>query len=457
MKNKWILVGLILVFCLLAGTVGSSQAQGTEPPEEGAAITSESSIEDNLDNIIPIQGKLSTVSGNPVPDGNYSITASLYSVEHGGTALCTDTQTITVMKGLFTMNVDNCTNEDIHGQQLYLGIKIGSDAEMTPRQPIYPVPYAFSLKPGATIDFSTLFMAGDYVDLQGSIGSSISWWLGYSYALLPNGRANFGLKTSVTSGNIAYGISSSAETSAAEGDAYGVYGYANATGTNAMSYGVYGNADSIDGFGVVGVQTGYNPSDLPSVKWKSGGLFGGRNGVIGITKANNGNALYALDNSTGGGWAGVFDSNNGNGVNITTPSGKTGLVVYGGTKNAAVNTDEGSRLLYTEESTEVWFSDYGFGKLDGDKAIITIDPLFAQTVNLNEPYHVFIQVYGDAEVYVSNRTPTQFEVHLHDGEPNIEFSYRIVAVRLGYEGNRLEAAPDLDAQERLEQSDSSNP
>lgn len=151
MKNKWILVGLILVFCLLAGTVGSSQAQGTEPPEEGSANTSESEIQTAVGSRIPVQGKLVDSGGNPVPDGNYSITASLYNVDNGGTALCADTQIVAVTKGLFTMNVRNCTPNVINGQQLWLGIKVGSEAEMSPRQPIYPVPYAWSLKPGARI------------------------------------------------------------------------------------------------------------------------------------------------------------------------------------------------------------------------------------------------------------------------------------------------------------------
>jgi hypothetical protein len=109
-------------------------------------------------------------------------------------------------------------------------------------------------------------------------------------------------------------------------------------------------------------------------------------------------------------------------------------------------------LLYTEESTEVWFTDYGFGELDDGVAIVPIDPKFAQTVNLeDEAYHVFVQVYGDAEVYVSNRTPTQFEVRLRDGDLNTEFSYRIVGKRSGYENHRLERAPWADGDPNLSQ------
>lgn len=218
-------------------------------------------------------------------------------------------------------------------------------------------------------------------------------------------------------------------------DGWGVYGHS--TG----DHGVHGYSAS--DIGVVGVQSGYSESDLGTY-YKPGGLFGGMNGVVGITKAAGGYGVFGWDKASSGGWAGMFVSANGAGVYITAPSGHTGLNVASGTKSAVVRTDEGSRLLYTEESTEVWFADYGFARLEDGLAVIPIDELFAQTVNLEEPYHVFVQVYGDAQVYVANRTPTQFEVHLRDGDPDVEFSYRIAAKRLGYEDDRLEAAPWAD-------------
>ena len=234
-------------------------------------------------------------------------------------------------------------------------------------------------------------------------------------------------------------------------DGYGVRGQSTNSfgviGSSVISHGVYGYTGSTAASGVVGLQTGYSTSDW--ILWSPGGLFGGRNGVVGVTKANSGYGVAGLDSSTGGGWAGFFQSDNGSGVYISAPTGHTGLNVAGGTKNAVVATDEGSKLLYSEESTEVWFTDYGFGQLEDGLAVITIDEVFAQTVNLNEPYHVFVQVYGDAEVYVSNRTATSFEVHLRDGDSAVEFSYRIVAQRLGYEGDRLEPAPWADSDPNL--------
>jgi hypothetical protein len=241
---------------------------------------------------------------------------------------------------------------------------------------------------------------------------------------------------------------------------YGVHGSSTNSrgvyGSSTNDHGVYGYSGSTNSSGVVGVQTGYSTSD--STIWKPGGFFGGKNGVIGISKAVGGYGVYGRNKASSGsgsigvygqtdspdGWAGRFYTNQGNGVYISAPYGKTGLNVASGTKNAVVRTDEGSRLLYSEESTEVWFTDYGFGQLGDGVAVIPIDEIFAQTVNLEEPYHVFVQVYGDAEAYVSNRTPTQFEVHLRDGDSDVEFSYRIVAKRLGYEDDRLEPAPWAD-------------
>jgi len=75
---------------------------------------------------------------------------------------------------------------------------------------------------------------------------------------------------------------------------------------------------------------------------------------------------------------------------------------------------------------------------------VAIDPLYAQTVNLAEPYHMFLQVYGDAELYVTNREADGFDVHLRDGKPDVEFSYRIVATRFGFEDARMERAPWVD-------------
>jgi hypothetical protein len=342
------------------------------------------------------------------------------------------------------------------GRWLQVAVRLHATPSWTtlPRQPITAAPYAWSLRPGANI--------------EGEINDAILY-LSNTYSTTTYGPALHAVSEAPTSPTIA---------GYHNGDGPGIYGYTagaypavegmhggsgSAVGGFALvdGTGVWGHANTPSGIGVVGVQTTYSPSDTGL--WRSGGLFGGRNGVIGISKENGGYGVYGQNQSTSGdysigvygesssatGWAGYFWNGVGNGLYVSGASGKAGLTVAGGSKNAVVATDEGSHLLYSEESSEVWFSDYGFGQLQSGKAVITIDPLFAQTVNLAEPYHVFVQVYGDAEVYVSNRTPQSFEVHLRDGDPSVEFSYRLVAKRLGFEDDRLEPAPWADADPNL--------
>ena len=137
--------------------------------------------------------------------------------------------------------------------------------------------------------------------------------------------------------------------------ASGVYGYNNRT--SGTTRGVQGVVQSGSGFGVVGA---LDPSGSSSGA-----------GVYGLNNASSGSGVGVEGyNGSSSGWAGNFTSL-GNGVTVSAASGKTGLVVSGGSKSAAVATSDGDRLLYHEESTEILFTDYGFGSLqDGLFTII---------------------------------------------------------------------------------------
>jgi len=227
------------------------------------------------------------------------------------------------------------------------------------------------------------------------------------------------------------------------------------TDASGIKYGLWGESASTTGRGVYG-KTSANTGDTRAVVGRNESVNG--MGVQGYNLGTEGVGVYGHNDATSGGgsallgyndspsgWGGLFISS-GHGVNISTPAGKTGLVVSGGTKSAAVRTASGDRLLYTEESSEVWFADYGIGRLEAGKAIITLDPLFSETVNLDEPYHVFVQPYGDVNLYVSVRSTDSFVVVASDNSASngVEFSYRIVAKRRGYESTRLELVPVED-------------
>jgi hypothetical protein len=98
--------------------------------------------------------------------------------------------------------------------------------------------------------------------------------------------------------------------------------------------------------------------------------------------------------------------------------------------------------VFSMESPEVWFEDFGSGQLMGGITTITLEPTFAQTVNLKAGYHVFLTPKGDCKgLYVTNETQTGFEVReMGGGQSSVDFDYRIVAHRAQYEKTRLPAA-----------------
>jgi hypothetical protein len=96
------------------------------------------------------QGRLTNALGQPVPNGPYVLTFRLYEDATTPTALATTVQTPIVTNGLFVANLAGFSSY-VDGRDLYLGVQVGSDPELTPRQRITPVPYALSLRPGALI------------------------------------------------------------------------------------------------------------------------------------------------------------------------------------------------------------------------------------------------------------------------------------------------------------------
>jgi len=113
-----------------------------------------------------------------------------------------------------------------------------------------------------------------------------------------------------------------------------------------------------------------------------------------------------------------------------------------GTKSAAVPLRNGKMVkVFSMESPEVWFEDFGSGTLTGGITTVFVDAKFVQTVNMNG-YHVFVTPKGDCKgLFVSNETSKSFEVReLGGGQSSVQFDYRIVAHRNGYDSLRLPAA-----------------
>ena len=297
-----------------------------------------------------------------------------------------------------------------------------------------------------------LTLSGGTTGLSGS---------GATYGVYGTSSANYG----VYGGGGAYGVYGT-------GSSYGVFGsssnygvYGTATASSGATYGVWGQNASTSGRGVYG-QASASSGTTYGVYGGSqstagyGGYFISSSETEGTTKAG----VYGVDYSdTGFGvaghnyWAGV-------GVGAWSYSGRLiearsgdyplgtlqfyveadGDVFANGTYNSFKATgDGGHRTLYGMSSAEAWAEDFGSAALKDGRATVTIDPIFAQTVNLAVEYHVYLTpICSDLILIgVTQKGATSFTVQgaTLDGKPSsCSFDYRIVAKQRGYEDQRLE-------------------
>lgn len=101
----------------------------------------------DIPHTINYQGKLTGSSGSPVSDGTYSVTFRIYDQQAGGSPIWYETQSITTQKGLLDTQIGATKDLDLSfDEPYYLGIKVGTDAEMVPRQSLSSSAYAFRAK-----------------------------------------------------------------------------------------------------------------------------------------------------------------------------------------------------------------------------------------------------------------------------------------------------------------------
>lgn len=150
------------------------------------------------------------------------------------------------------------------------------------------------------------------------------------------------------------------------------------------------------------------------------------------TGAGSGTEVIAYNSS------GVKLGDHETGILYLKPSSRVqvnGNFSVSGTKNRLIKTEEYSdRLLYCYETASPMFGDIGEGKISDDGlAYIWLDPVFAQTIT-TDGYQVYLQKYGDGDIYVSERKHEYFIVA---GTPNLSFGWEIKARQLGYDQKRL--------------------
>jgi hypothetical protein len=222
-------------------------------------------------------------------------------------------------------------------------------------------------------------------------------------------------------------------------------------GSSHKDIGVYGYETSINGYGVYGQST--QSANLGS--FDAAGVWGDSNagnGVMGTSAQQQG--IFGLTADTLDQFfpGGYFNNSNsmpydpvletyGENTHGYCIIDNLGDLACSGSKSAVVPVDNGSRnvALYAIESPQNWFEDFGSGQLAHGSTTIHLETTFAQTVNTGVNYHVYLTPNGDCKgLYVSQKTPTTFEVHESgQGTSGVAFDYRVVAERKGYEQIRM--------------------
>jgi hypothetical protein len=349
-KKSNVILGIFAVMVLVSLTVG---------------IVSAAPVTQN----ITYQGKLTDAAGNPLT-GSYTVTFNLYEVSSGGTVIAADTHTVQASKGLFTTQI-TADQSFFDGRALWLGVKVGTDPEMTPRQELRPVPYALSLRPGSLI---TRADGNSALNLETNGGGraltvSASGLGSYGVYALTSGSDSIGFET-FTQGPNSHGVRGVTKGENSQGlSAYtsgfnspGVYAYTGGNQSHGVAVSTVGNGSN----GVDVYTTGYNSLGL--MAWTKGDLS------YGVRADTEGQYSHGLETNTKGDHSsgvrtftsgpssdGVFAYTNGdqsNGVSSLT---------YGSSSSGVFSSTMGSdspavqALTYHDNSIGVNVTTKGFG------------------------------------------------------------------------------------------------
>ncbi len=274
------------------------------------------------------QGILTSSDGTAIEDGMYSLTLHIYDVETSGNPLWTETQTVSIINGLFTVQLGNNEPLDLDfDTQYWLGISVEGGDELEPRIPFSPVPYSFHaysvpdgsistaklaesavksshLAPDLNINTTGFIEASSFI----GDGSQLTNLTVEGFNLPFEGEASFDEEYALSITNTGYGIRG--WSTAPTGRRYGVFGLTESSVGRGVHgeghFGVSGLSWSPGGLGVIGQALDAGQLISFGVRGDSHSTTG--IGVYGWALASSGNTqgVWGTSNSTSG--IGVFGS-----------------------------------------------------------------------------------------------------------------------------------------------------
>lgn len=129
----------------LVGIVVAGGIIGERSQQRGETVLSSGEPDVEIPTVISYQGLLTdSDSGEPI-SGTVSMAFSLYISPTGGIPVWSETHpSVSLDDGLFNLLLGRTVpiTTGVLGGESYLGVQVGSEAEMTPRQQIVSAPYA---------------------------------------------------------------------------------------------------------------------------------------------------------------------------------------------------------------------------------------------------------------------------------------------------------------------------
>lgn len=441
--------------------------------------------------LVALEGRLLYSNGTAV-DGTVAMTFRVYNSSTGGSALWSESQSVQVASGYFDVMLGGVSSLAAvrMDQPLYLSVQAGS-TELSPRMNFTHAALAMSLNGVVNVNGSRagvgttnpagLFSVKNLLQVFDDTGSStyndlvLLGWRGANIEVYgPNGKDGAGgsriddiyydadlhtfrgadaisstLNINTSSRRVGIPVNSPVDSPS---EVLYVDGNTNLTGDLYVSQGGALSFYPHGGY-VHGVFRDY--SDTNNVKFQMMMATNDRVEIFGRTYAADNGALiigtydngiepirFYQYNSYGGGASQermrIDDSGN-VGIHNSNPASTldvNGTFTATGTKSAEVETaDFGARRLYSMESAEVRFYDEGRAHLSGGSASVTLDPIFAETVEGS--LFVSVTPYGPADLYIDSVSGNSFTVRSVGGE-DVEFAWLAGATRKGFAGTRLE-------------------
>lgn len=248
MNDRRLKATLVSIAIVLLTVMMQSSHDATAYASGLASISATTDVA-NIPNAFSYQGTLRRANGD-LANGTFNISLQIYTVVTGGTALHSETFTnVVVRNGNFGVVVGDAVALAaglFDNANLYIGLTVAPDAEMLPRQRLFPVPWAMQADAAKT-----------------AISAQTA------NQLLNNTATNLILNRGADN-NVALSINSSADT-------YGA-GMTMANTTGNVTYGMYVGADGAWHF----YNTGSNQELLKFVKGDKTAYFQGRVSATGF-------------------------------------------------------------------------------------------------------------------------------------------------------------------------------